>query len=348
MTKKTLISENKSPFIIAELSGNHNGSIEQAMNIIKAAAEAGVNAVKLQTYTADTMTLNCQKDDFMIKDDKSLWNNRNLYELYEEAHTPWEWHKQLFNYAAELGIICFSSPFDETAVDFLEELGVDIYKVASFEITHLPLIKKVARTGKPVILSTGMATENEISDAIECIRENNGGEIILLKCTSAYPAPASEINLLTIPDMKKKFGVLTGLSDHTLGTEIAVAATALGACVIEKHFTLCRDDGGVDSVFSLEPHELKRLVKEIKNVHSALGTPSYTPSNSEKSSLAFRQSIYVTKDIKKGEIFTTDNIRIIRPGYGLPPKLFSTILGKVSSIDLKFGEALQKKHIEGV
>ncbi|MCY8520791.1 pseudaminic acid synthase [Bacillus atrophaeus] len=328
------------PFIIAEMSGNHNQSLERAFNIIEAAAKAGAHALKIQTYTADTMTLNINTKDFTIEDNNSLWSGSTLYTLYQQAYTPWEWHKPIFDKCRELGMIPLSTPFDESAVDFLEDLGVPIYKIASFENTDIPLIKKVAATGKPIIISTGMATVAEIDETIRAAKEAGCKELILLKCTSTYPASPENTNISTIPHMKELFNCQVGLSDHTMGTGVAVASVALGATVIEKHFTLSRADGGVDSAFSLEPHELKELVIETERAWQALGQITYGPTDKEKASLKFRRSIYVKKDIKAGEIFTKENIKVVRPGYGLEPKYFDLIIGRTAKKHISAGTPL--------
>ena len=331
------IGKNHPPFIIAEMSGNHNSSLERALAIAEAAAKSGAHALKLQTYTADTMTLDIKEGEFFINDPKSLWKGSSLYDLYKKAYTPWEWHEAIFKKCRELGIICFSTPFDETAVDFLESLNVPAYKIASFENVHLPLIRKAASTGKPLIISTGMATIAELDEAVKTAREAGCRDIVLLKCTSTYPATPEDTNLLTIPHLKELFGAETGLSDHTLGIGVAVASVALGATVIEKHFTLSRTDGGVDSVFSMEPGEMKLLVEETHTAWQALGRVSYGTTEKEKLSLKFRRSIYVVEDIGEGEEITSKNIRIIRPSDGLPPKYYEIILGKIASCDIKRG-----------
>ncbi|MCY8507065.1 pseudaminic acid synthase [Bacillus atrophaeus] len=328
------------PFIIAEMSGNHNQSLERAFKIIEAAAKAGAHALKIQTYTADTMTLNMNTKDFTIEDNNSLWSGSTLYTLYQQAYTPWEWHKPIFDKCRELGMIPLSTPFDESAVDFLEDLGVPIYKIASFENTDIPLIKKVAATGKPIIISTGMATVAEIDETIRAAKEAGCKELILLKCTSTYPASPENTNISTITHMKELFNCQVGLSDHTMGTGVAVASVALGATVIEKHFTLSRADGGVDSAFSLEPHELKELVIETERAWQALGQITYGPTDKEKASLKFRRSIYVKKDIKAGEIFTKENIKVVRPGYGLEPKYFDLIIGRTATKHISAGTPL--------
>ncbi|NNU90156.1 pseudaminic acid synthase [Anoxybacillus sp. CHMUD] len=334
------IGSNHKPFIIAEMSGNHNQSLERALAIVEAAAKAGAHALKIQTYTADTMTLNLENPEFKIEDSDSLWKGNTLYQLYQQAYTPWEWHKPIFDRARELGMIPFSTPFDETAVDFLEELDVPMYKIASFENNDIPLIKKVASTGKPMIISTGMATVAELDETVRAAREAGCKDLILLKCTSTYPASPENTNILTIPHMRELFDCQVGLSDHTMGVGVAVASVALGATVIEKHFTLSRADGGVDSAFSMEPDEMKALVVETERAWQALGEVKYGPTEKEKASLKFRRSIYVAKDIKAGEKFTKENIRVIRPGYGLEPKYFEKIIGLTANQDLKAGTPL--------
>ena len=327
----------KKPFIIAEMSGNHNQSLDRALAIVDAAADAGADALKLQTYTAETMTM---KDVYTISDKKSLWYGRDLYELYQEAYTPWEWHKAIFDRANERGIICFSTPFDETSVDFLEKLEVLIYKIASFEVNHLPLLKYVAKTGKPVIMSVGASTLDEIKEAVETLKENGCKDLTLLKCTSTYPASPEDTNLLTMLDMAQRFGCKVGLSDHTMGIGVSVAAVALGAEVIEKHFCLNRTEGGVDSAFSLEPQELKLLVEETKRAFLSLGKVSYEISTAEEGSRIFKRSIYASQDIKIGGKFTKDNIKIIRPSFGLAPKYFESQLNKISDKEYKKGQPI--------
>ncbi len=324
--------------LIAELSANHNGSIDRAEQIIRAAADAGADAVKLQTYTADTLTIPCDNEYFRIKG--TLWEGRTLHDLYQEAHTPWEWTPRLMALAKDLGMDCFSTPFDATAVDFLEECGVSRYKIASFEVVDIPLLKKVAATGKPVIMSTGMATLGEIDEAVRTLRENGSGELTLLKCTSAYPAPPEEANLRTIPHLAQAFGCKAGLSDHTMGSAVAVAAVALGATVIEKHFTLSRADGGPDGSFSMEPHEFKQMVQDIRTVEMALGGVCYDLTEKQKENKIFRRSLFAVQDIRAGEKFTPENVRSIRPGYGLAPKYLPNILGRVAKCDLANGTPL--------
>jgi N-acetylneuraminate synthase len=316
------------PFVIAEMSGNHNQSLDRALAIVEAAAQAGAHAIKLQTYTADTMTLDVRGGSFEISDPDSLWAGRNLHDLYKQAYTPWEWHGPIMERARELGLICFSSPFDETAVDFLEDIDAPAYKIASFENNHLPLIEKAASTGKPLIISTGMASLGELDAAVRTARDAGCTELVLLKCTSTYPASPENTNIRTIPHLRELFGCEVGLSDHTMGVGVAVAAVALGATVIEKHFTLSRSEGGVDSAFSLEPQELANLVQESLRAWQALGQVRYGPTEAELKSLQFRRSIYVSKDIAAGECFTSDNVRIVRPGYGLPPSQLDIVLGR--------------------
>ncbi|MCW3083822.1 MAG: N-acetylneuraminate synthase [Bacteroidetes bacterium] len=334
-----MVGKDQKPFIIAEMSGNHNQSLDRALELVDAAAAAGAHALKLQTYTADTITM---KGAFTIEDKNSLWNGKELHDLYKQAHTPWEWHKPIFDRAKEKGMEAFSSPFDETAVDFLESLNVPAYKIASFENTHHPLLRKVAKTGKPVILSTGVSTLEDIIESVEVLRKAGCKDIILLKCTSTYPATPENTNLLTIPDMYEKHKCLIGLSDHTMGTGVSVAAVALGACVIEKHFTLRRADGGVDSAFSLEPEELKSLVTETERAFLALGTVKYGILPAEEKSVQFKRSIFVSKDIKKGELLSADNLRIIRPASGLAPKYWEDVIGKAAKTDLKAGTPLNR------
>ncbi len=341
-----IISSHNKPFVIAEMSGNHNQSLDRAKEIVKAAALSGAHAIKLQTYTADTMTINQRGGLFDITDINSLWNGRNLYELYQEAHTPWEWHQPLFEYAQELGVMCFSTPFDETAVDFLESLNVPCYKIASFENTDHPLLKRVAQTGKPVIMSTGIADNSDIIESVNVLKENGCTAIILLKCTSTYPSTPENTNLLTIPELEIIFpDCIIGLSDHTLGIGVSVASVALGARVIEKHFTLNRQDGGVDSTFSMEPAEFKALVIETENAFLSLGKIQLTIQQAEEKSKVFKRSIYIVEDIKEGDFFTKQNVRAIRPGDGLQPKYFMDIIGKQASKDLIRGTPLSWEYI---
>ena len=331
------IGLNHSPFIIAEMSGNHNQSLERALQIVDAAALAGAHAIKLQTYSADTITI---KGAYTINDENSLWNGKELYDLYQEAHTPWEWHQPIFDRAKEKGLVAFSSPFDETAVDFLETLHVPAYKIASFENTHLPLIRKVAQTGKPIIISTGVSSIADIDETVRLLRNEGCENFILLKCTSTYPATPENTNINTIPHLSKLYNCIVGLSDHTMGIGVSVAAVALGARVIEKHFTLRRADGGVDSTFSLEPEELKALVIETKNAYLSLGEISYGVQQAEEKSKFFKRSIYVSKDIAVGGIFTNENLKIIRPGNGLAPKFIDDIIGKKAKCFIKAGTPL--------
>ncbi|MHA4843889.1 pseudaminic acid synthase [Flavitalea antarctica] len=323
-----VIGQEHKPFIIAEMSGNHNQSIEKALLIVDAAAKAGAHAIKLQTYTADTLTIDVRHGEFLIEDKKSLWVGRNLYELYQEAHTPWEWHQEIFNRAKEKGMLCFSTPFDDTAIDFLEQLDAPAYKIASFENNHLPLLKKVAQTGKPVIMSTGISTVASLDVAVKTLREYGCKDLILLKCTSTYPATPETTNLFTIPHMSQLFDCHVGLSDHTMGIGVSVASVALGARVIEKHFTINRAEGGVDSAFSMEPQEFRMLVEESERAFLGLGRVKYGILPEEEKSIGFKRSIYIVEDISAGEILTKENTRIIRPGLGLSPALYADMLGK--------------------
>ncbi|MDB4638759.1 pseudaminic acid synthase [bacterium] len=316
------------PFVIAEMSGNHNQSLDRAFELVDAAAAAGAHALKLQTFTADTITLDVRGGEFEISDQRSLWAGSNLHDLYAKAHTPWEWHPPIMERASQHGMLCFSSPFDESAVDFLEDLGVPAFKIASFENNHLPLIRKAAATGKPLIISTGMASLGDLEQAVAAAREAGCRDLVLLKCTSSYPATPDNTNIRTIPHLKDLFDCQVGLSDHTMGVGVAVASVALGASVIEKHFTLSRSDGGVDSAFSLEPHELSSLVQETERAWQALGQIRYGPTEAESKSLVFRRSIYVAADIDAGETFTNENLRIVRPGLGAPPSLMKHLLGR--------------------
>ena len=325
------------PVVIAELSGNHNGSLDRAIKLVEAAADAGAHAVKLQTYTADTLTIDVNSADFLVAGKDSPWAGRSLHDLYKQAHTPRDWHEPIMRRARELGIIVFSSPFDETAVDFLAKLDVPAYKIASFENLHLPLIRKVAAQGKPVIISTGLASIGEIDDAVVAARAAGCNELVLLKCTSTYPASPENSNVATIPVLRQMFGCEVGLSDHTMGVGAAVAAVALGATVIEKHITLARADGGVDASFSLEPHEFRSLVIETRRAFDAIGKVQFGPVEAEQGSLVFRRSIYVVRDVAAGEKLSPENIRIIRPGYGIAPKYYDTIVGATVRRDVKRG-----------
>ncbi|WP_412479214.1 pseudaminic acid synthase [Azonexus sp. IMCC34839] len=331
------IGRDAPPFVIAEMSGNHNQSLERALAIVEAVAAAGAHALKIQTYTADTMTLDCNRGEFFIDDPNSLWQGKSLYRLYQEAHTPWAWHGPIFARALELGLIPFSTPFDESAVDFLETLDVPCYKIASFENTDLPLIRKVAKTGKPMIISTGMASVAELDEAVRTARAAGCHHLVLLKCTSTYPATPADTNLRTIPHLRELFGCEVGLSDHTMGVGAAVASVALGATVIEKHFTLSRADGGVDSVFSLEPDEMRALVVESETAWQALGTVNYGASKAEENSKVFRRSIYACRNIAAGEPLTPENIRIIRPGFGLPPCYYDICVGHTAHVPIARG-----------
>lgn len=328
------------PFVIAEMSGNHNQTLERALEIVDAAAKTGAHALKIQTYTPDTMTLDLDEREFHISDPNSLWTGTSLYKLYGQAYTPWEWHQAIFERARVLGIIVFSTPFDDTAVDLLESLDAPCYKIASFENTDLPLIRRVAATGKPMIISTGMASIAELDDTVRAAREAGCKDLILLKCTSTYPATAGNTNILTIPHMRELFSCEVGLSDHTMGVGVSVASVALGASVIEKHFTLNRADGGVDSTFSMEPAEMAQLVVETERAWQALGQVSYGATEAEKKSIVFRRSLYVVQDLKAGDVLTKDNVRAIRPGLGLPTKYLEVVLGKRVSRDLVRGTAL--------
>lgn len=334
----------KPPYVIAEMSGNHNGNIERAYALLVAAKQSGADAVKIQTYTPDTMTIDHGGEDFQVKG--GLWDGHSLYSLYQLAHTPWEWHARLFERARTLGITIFSTPFDSTAVDFLEELGAPAYKIASFECVDLPLIRRVASTGKPLIISTGMANLGEIAEAVETARDTGARDLILLHCVSGYPTLPNEANLRTLSHMAEAFDVVVGLSDHTMGTAVSIAAVALGATVIEKHFTLDRNDGGPDAAFSLEPEELAQLVKGCRTAWEAAGRVNYERTEGEKSSMIFRRSLYVVEDIAAGEIFTDCNIRSIRPGFGMPSKHLPDVLGRRAAIDLKRGMRLSQALID--
>lgn len=333
------------PYLVAELSGNHNGALSRALALIDAAKEAGADAVKLQTYTADTITLDHDGPDFRIED--GPWKGRRLYELYQEAHTPWEWHNDLFAHARRIGIDVFSAPFDATAVAFLESLGAPAFKIASFEAVDLPLIAQAARTGKPLVISTGMCSQEEVGEAVDAARSAGCTEIVLLHCVSAYPAPADEANLRTIGDLARRFGTAVGLSDHTLGTAVAVAAVGLGACMVEKHITLARSDGGPDAAFSLEPDEFAELARGCRTAFEALGQASYGPSASERGSVRFRRSLYAIRDIAAGDTITQDNVRSIRPGFGLPPKALPEISGRKAARAIARGTPLDWSMVEG-
>ena len=335
------IGQNSAPFIIAEMSGNHNQSLDRALEIVEAAAHSGAHALKIQTYTPDTMTIDLDEGEFFISDPKSLWVGTSLYKLYAQAYTPWEWHAAIFERAKELGIIAFSTPFDDSAVDFLESLDVPCYKIASFENTDLPLIRKVAATGKPLIISTGMASIAELDDTVRAARQAGCKDLVLLKCTSTYPATADNTNILTIPHLRELFGCEVGLSDHTMGVGVSVASVALGATVIEKHFTLNRAEGGVDSAFSLEPAEMNQLVVETQRAWEALGQVTYGPTAAEEKSLLHRRTLYVVKDLKAGDVLTKDNVRAIRPGLGLPTKYLEQVLGKKVNKPVSRGTGLR-------
>lgn len=340
------VGTGEKPFIIAEMSGNHNQSLERALAIVDAAAKAGAHGLKIQTYTPDTMTIDLDEREFHISDPNSLWAGTSLYKLYGEAYTPWEWHRPIFDRATELGMTAFSTPFDATAVDFLEELNVPCYKIASFENTDIQLIRRVAATGKPLIMSTGMATVAELDESVRAAREAGCRDLILLKCTSTYPATAGNTNIRTIPHMRELFGCEVGLSDHTMGSGVSVASVALGATVIEKHFTLSRADGGVDSAFSMEPAELADLVEATERAWQALGAVSYGPTEAESRSLQYRRSLYVIADVAAGQLITRDNVRAIRPGLGLPTKYLDVIVGKRAARGIKRGTAFSWDLIE--
>ena len=339
------IGSHQPPLVIAEMSGNHNQSLERAFELVDAAAAAGAHALKLQTYTAETITLNVRGGDFEIRDQGSLWAGQNLHDLYAKSYTPWEWHAPIMERARQQGLLCFSSPFDESAVDFLEGLDVPAYKIASFENNHLPLIRRAAATGKPLIISTGMASLADLDQAVITAREAGCRDLVLLKCTSTYPATPDNTNIRTIPHLRELFGCEVGLSDHTMGVGVSVAAVALGASVIEKHFTLARADGGVDSAFSLEPHELSALVQETERAWQALGQVCYGPSEAERKNLVFRRSIYVSADIAEGELFTPDNLRVVRPGHGAPPHLYDKLIGRAARQPYKLGTPLNLDNL---
>ena len=340
------VGEDHPPVFIAEMSGNHGGSLNTALELVDAMAQAGAQGLKLQTYTADTMTLNCDGPGFVIEEANSLWKGERLYDLYEKAHTPWEWHKTIFDRCASHGMVCFSTPFDETAVDFLEGLNAPCYKISSFECTDLPLIRRVAATGKPVIISTGMASEQEIAKAVGSAREAGCQDLILLKCTSSYPAPVDQAHLRALPLLKDHFNCLVGLSDHTMGLAVPLASVAMGAVLIEKHVTLSRADGTVDSAFSLEPHEVRDLVTETQRVWHAMGQAALGCNTAEKESLAYRRSLYVAKDIAAGECFTKENLRAIRPGFGLAPEHLEGLLGKPALQALTVGTAMCWEYVQ--
>ena len=340
------IAADAPPYVIAELSANHNGELDTAIKILDEAKKAGADAVKLQTYTADTITLDCDTEEFQIHG--GLWGGKTLYQLYQEAHMPWEWHKPLFEHARKIGITIFSTPFDNTAVDLLEDLNAPAYKIASFEAVDLPLIKYVARTGKPMIISTGMADAEEIQEAINAAREGGCKELAILHCVSAYPSPAKDYNLRTIPNMIERFGLVTGLSDHTLDNTTAIASVGMGSSIIEKHFTLDRNGGGPDDSFSIEPEQMEMLCQSALNAWQALGTVSYSKKSSESGNLRFRRSLYFTKALSAGDVITADAIRSVRPGFGLPPKWQSKILGKTLKEDVKFGSPVTLEKIIGV
>jgi len=333
------IGKGNSPYVIAELSANHNGNLDTALRIVEEAKKAGADAVKLQTYTPDTITLNCDAEEFYIRG--GLWDGRTLYDLYREAHMPWEWHKPLFERARQLGVTIFSSPFDNTAVDLLEDLNAPAYKIASFEAVDLPLIRYVAKTGKPMIISTGMADAEEIQEAVDAAREGGCEQLALLHCVSGYPAPAEDYNLQTIPDMIKRYGCVVGLSDHTIDNTTAIASVSLGACIIEKHFTLDRNGGGPDDSFSLEPPELTALCKGIRTAWSALGEINYGRKSSEAANVKFRRSLYFVRDLKAGEVISLNSVRSVRPGFGLPPKYMDVVVGKRVNADVRAGTAVK-------
>ena len=338
-----VIGPDQPPYIIAELSANHNGSLERALKTIDEAKRCGADAIKLQTYTADTMTIDCDLPDFMVKG--GLWDGYKLYDLYKWAETPFEWHEAMFSHARKIGITIFSTPFDETAVDLLEELNTPAYKIASFEIVDLPLISYVAKTGKPIIMSTGMASEEEIDEAVETVRAAGCKQLVLLHCISSYPAPIDQSNIRQVPNLAKRFNVITGLSDHTLGTTVSVASVAQGASLIEKHFTLSRQDKGPDSEFSIDPEDLKKLCIDTKNAWLSLGKAGFNRQKAEEGSKAFRRSLYFVKDLPEGHVIKADDIRRIRPGMGLPPKLFDKILGKRTANNVTKGQAVNFKDV---
>ncbi len=339
------IGENEPAYIVAEMSGNHNGDMNRALSIVEVAAKVGADAIKLQIYTADTITLDCDNEYFQTQKG-SLWEGRTLHDLYKEAYTPWEWHEPLMKRAKELGLTCFSTPFDFTAVDFLEELHVPAYKIASYEIQDIPLIRKVAATGKPIIMSTGIATLEDIYTAIEACKKEGNNQIALLKCTSAYPSPYEEMNLNVIPNMKQTFGCVCGLSDHTLGTEVAVASVAIGAQIVEKHMTLRRADGGVDAAFSMEPEEFGDMVRQIRNIEAAKGRVTYDLTEKQIEGRKFGRSLFVAENIQAGEMFTPENIRSVRPANGLATKYYADVIGRKAAGDLKKGTPLSWEMIK--
>ena len=343
---KKKVSTKIQPFIVAEISANHNNNLNRALKLIDEAKRAGAHAVKIQTYTADTITMNSKKKDFLIKDKKSLWKGKYLYDLYKKGSTPWEWHKEIFNRSKKNNIICFSSPFDETAVEFLEKFKTPVYKVASFENNHIPLIKSIINTKKPIIISLGASKLNEIVELAKYLKKNKVNNYAFLKCTSSYPAPVEDSNIKTILDIRKRFKVEVGLSDHTPGIGAAVAAVAYGASIIEKHFTLSRNDGGLDDPFSINPDELYSLVQETKRAWASIGKKFYGILNSERGSLIFKRSIYSSKEIKKGELFTKNNIKVIRPNKGIAPKFYEKILGKKSLKNIKIASPINFKHFK--
>ena len=334
------VGAGSAPLVIAEMSGNHNQSLERALEIVDAAAQSGAHALKIQTYTAETMTIDIREGEFFISDEKSLWKGESLFDLYKKAYTPWEWHEAIFDRAKKHNMLAFSTPFDRTAVDFLEGLSVPCYKIASFENTDLPLIRYVAATGKPMIISTGMATFAELDETVEAARSAGCNDLVLLKCTSTYPSTPDDSNILTIPEMRSRYGCEIGISDHTMGIGVSVAAVALGATVVEKHFTLQRSDGGVDSAFSMEPQEMAQLVLETERAWQALGKVQHGPAEKEKASLVFRRSLYVVADVKAGEKLTPANVLAIRPGNGIAPKFYDEVIGKTAKRDITRGTPL--------
>ena len=334
------VGAGSAPLVIAEMSGNHNQSLERALEIVDVAAQSGAHALKIQTYTAETMTIDIREGEFFISDEKSLWKGESLFYLYKKAYTPWEWHEAIFDRAKKHNMLAFSTPFDRTAVDFLEGLSVPCYKIASFENTDLPLIRYVAATGKPMIISTGMATFAELDETVEAARSAGCNDLVLLKCTSTYPSTPDDSNILTIPEMRSRYGCEIGISDHTMGIGVSVAAVALGATVVEKHFTLQRSDGGVDSAFSMEPQEMAQLVIETERAWQALGKVQHGPTEKEKASLVFRRSLYVVADVKAGEKLTSTNVRAIRPGNGIAPKFYDEVIGKTAKRDIARGTPL--------